>query len=200
MAGAHVVMFPCPLQGHVRPMLKLAELLALHHLHVTFLNTQSSHNRLTRYGDIQSLSASYPTLHFNTIADCYSHGNHPGSGDTTMGDIILSTTLHAKPLLRNILLAHTPEIPKVTSIIQDGIFGSLSNDLASELGIRITILHFRTSSPCCFWPYFWLPNLFKTNELPIRGMWRTPINSFISLRVLTQEKLLLFRKIVFIVN
>ncbi|QCD90720.1 cytokinin-N-glucosyltransferase [Vigna unguiculata] len=169
MAGAHVVMFPCPLQGHVRPMLKLAELLALHHLHVTFLNTQSSHNRLTRYGDIQSLSACYPTLHFNTIADCYSHGNHPGSGDTTMGDIILSTTLHAKPLLRNILLAHTPEIPKVTSIIQDGIFGSLSNDLASELGIRITILHFRTSSPCCFWPYFWLPNLFKTNELPIRG-------------------------------
>ncbi|CAJ1931268.1 unnamed protein product [Sphenostylis stenocarpa] len=169
MAGAHVVVFPCPLQGHVGSMLKLAELLALHHLHVTFINTHSNHNRLTRFGNIQALSASYSTLHFITIADCYREGKHPGSRDATMGDIMLSTTLHAKPLLRNILVSESPAIPKVSCVIQDGIFGSLSNDLASELGIRIPIIHFRTSSACCFWPYFWIPKLFESKELPIRG-------------------------------
>nr|KYP66363.1 Cytokinin-O-glucosyltransferase 2 [Cajanus cajan] len=166
---AHVLIFPCPLQGHVGSMLKLAELLALHHLHVTFLNTECIHNRLTRFGDIETLSECYPTLHFKTISDCYNEGLHPGSGDSSMGDIMLSTTLHAKPLLRQILVSENPGTPKVSCIIQDGIFGSLAIDLASELGIRIPIIHFRASSACCFWPYFWIPKLFECKELPIRG-------------------------------
>nr|KYP66365.1 Cytokinin-O-glucosyltransferase 2 [Cajanus cajan] len=165
---AHVLVFPCPLQGHVGSMLKLAELLALHHLHVTFLNTECIHNRLTRFGAIEALLECYPTLHFKTISDCYNEGQHPGSRDNSMGDITLSTTLHAKPLLRQILVSENPGTPKVSCIIQDGIFGSLAIDLASELGIRIPIIHFRASSACCFWPYFWIPKLFECKELPIR--------------------------------
>ncbi|TKY69969.1 7-deoxyloganetic acid glucosyltransferase [Spatholobus suberectus] len=66
MAGAHVLVFPCPLPGHVGSMLTLTELLALHHLHVTFLTTEYIHNRLTRFGDIQAPSADsrHATLHF----------------------------------------------------------------------------------------------------------------------------------------
>ncbi|TKY69966.1 7-deoxyloganetic acid glucosyltransferase [Spatholobus suberectus] len=165
--GAHVLIFPCPAQGHVSSMLKLAELLALEDLHVTFLNTELIHNRLARFGDIQALSAHYPTLHFKTISDCYNEGHHPGFGDR-VGDIIVSITLHAKPLLRDILVSESPGIPKVSCIIQDGIFGSLATDLAAEL--RIPLIHFRTISACSFWAYLCVPKLFECKELPIRGM------------------------------
>ncbi|TKY69968.1 7-deoxyloganetic acid glucosyltransferase [Spatholobus suberectus] len=165
--GAHVLIFHCPAQGHVGSMLKLAELLALHHLHVTFLNNHYIHNRLTRFGDIQALSASYPTLHLKTISDCYDEGEHPGFGDRA-GEVIVSITLHAKPLLRDILVSERPGIPRVSCIIQDGIFGSLAADLAAEL--RIPYIHFRTISACCFWAYFCVPKLIQCKELPIRGM------------------------------
>ncbi|RDX81357.1 7-deoxyloganetic acid glucosyltransferase, partial [Mucuna pruriens] len=167
--GAHALIFPCPIPAHVGSMLKLAELLALRRLHVTFLNTDYIHNRLTRFGDIQALSACYPTLHFKTVSDCYDEGHHPGFGDR-IGDIIVSITLHAKPFLRDILVCTSPGIPKVSCVIQDGIFGSLAADVAAELGIRIPAIHFRTISACCFWAYFCVPKLLDCKELPIRGI------------------------------
>ena len=55
-AGPHprVLIFPCPLQGHVNSMLKLAELHALAGLHVTFLNTHSIQKRLLLHTDVES--------------------------------------------------------------------------------------------------------------------------------------------------
>ncbi|XVF83831.1 hypothetical protein PTKIN_Ptkin16aG0524900 [Pterospermum kingtungense] len=50
----HVLMFPLPAQGHVNPMLKLAELFALSGLKVTFLNSHHNHERLLRHADIVS--------------------------------------------------------------------------------------------------------------------------------------------------
>lgn len=169
MAEAHVLIFPLPLPGHLGSMLKLAELLALDNIHVTFVDTENIHIRLTRFGDIQELSECYPTLHFKTIPDCYDEeGEHPGFGDR-VGDFITSTAQHAKPFLRDILLSqHSPGIPKVSCIIQDGIFGALSSDFAAEL--RIPLIHFRTVSSCCFWAYFCVPKLLDCKELPIKGM------------------------------
>ncbi|KAG5059182.1 hypothetical protein JHK87_000211 [Glycine soja] len=168
MAEAHVLIFPLPLPGHLGSMLKLAELLALDNIHVTFVDTENIHIRLTRFGDIQELSECYPTLHFKTIPDCYDEeGEHPGFGDR-VGDFITSTAQHAKPFLRDILLSqHSPGIPKVSCIIQDGIFGALSSDFAAEL--RIPLIHFRTVSSCCFWAYFCVPKLLDCKELPIKG-------------------------------
>lgn len=159
----HVLIFPCPAQGHVNSMLKLAELLALNNVHVTFLNTDYIHQRLMRFGDIEALLACYPTLQFKTISECFTEDQHPGFGDR-MGKVIDSINLHAKPLLRHILVAE----PRVTCLIADGIFGSLTIDLTHDLGI--TLVHFRTVSACCFWSLLCFPKLFECNELPIRGM------------------------------
>jgi hypothetical protein len=46
-APAHVLIFPFPAQGHVNSMLKLAGLLSLAGLHVTFLNTDFIQDALT---------------------------------------------------------------------------------------------------------------------------------------------------------
>ncbi|KAK7307268.1 hypothetical protein VNO77_40175 [Canavalia gladiata] len=164
--SAHVLIFPCPAQGHVGSMLNLAQLLALHNLHVTFLNTDYTHNHLNRFNDIQALSTHYPTLHFKTISDCYNQGHHPGFGER-VPDIVLSINNHAKPLLRDILLSQSHGIPKISCIILDGLFGSLATDLAAELGIQL--IHFRTISACCFWAYLCVPELLECKELPIRG-------------------------------
>ncbi|XP_061356640.1 7-deoxyloganetic acid glucosyltransferase-like [Gastrolobium bilobum] len=170
-AGAHVLIFPCPAQGHIISMLKLAELLVLNDLHVTFLNTEYIHHRLIRFGDIEALSACYhPTLQFKTISDCYTEEQdlqqHPGFGDR-VGDVITSINSHAKPLLRDILVSESPAKPRISCFIGDGMFGSLTTDLAGELGIPL--IHFRTISACCFWAYLCVPKLFECNELPIKG-------------------------------
>ncbi|KAK7366882.1 hypothetical protein VNO80_08885 [Phaseolus coccineus] len=168
MAEAHVLIFPLPVSAHVASMLNLAELLVLENLHVTFLTTDTIHGRLTRFGDIQVLSKSYPTLHFKTLSDCYDEGDHPGFGDR-IWDLISSTTLHAKPFLRDILLSHTPQTPTLSCVIQDGIFGSLSAGVASDFNVSMPIIHFRTISSCCFWAYMSATNLLQCQELPIRG-------------------------------
>lgn len=170
MAEAHVLIFPLPLSAHVLSMLKLAELLVLQNLRVTFLTTDTIHSRLARFGEIKVLSESYPTLHFKTFSDCNDEGDHPGFGDR-IWDFISSVTLHAKPFLRDILLSHTPQIPKPSCVIQDGIFGSLSSGVATELNISIPIIHFRTVSSCCFWAYISATKLLQFQELPIRGIY-----------------------------
>ncbi|MED6161313.1 hypothetical protein PIB30_059588 [Stylosanthes scabra] len=159
-SSAHVLIFPCPAQGHVNSMLNLAQLLALHNLHVTFLNTEHIHNRLTRFSNIESLPARYPTLRFKTIPDGLPE-EHPRSGERSV-EPLQSVKVHGKPLLRDILVQD-----RVTCLVVDGFFGKLANDLGEEVGVPV--IHFRTIGASCFWTYFCVPNLFESSELPITG-------------------------------
>ncbi|KAD7480199.1 hypothetical protein E3N88_03335 [Mikania micrantha] len=65
----HVLIFPLPLQGPVNSMLKLAELLCLSGLHITFLVTDHIHTRLVKYSNIQSRFNGYPGFRLETISD-----------------------------------------------------------------------------------------------------------------------------------
>lgn len=161
----HVLIFPCPAQGHVTCMLQLAELLALSSIHVTFLNTDHIHRRLLRFADLSSRFAAYPNLHFLTFSDELPDDD-PRHGDN-LGQHIKQVNLHAKPQLRKICLEPSGK-SRFSCVIADGIFGRLSNELGQELGIPV--VYFRTFSACCFWSYFSAPKLFECNELPIRGM------------------------------
>ncbi|KAL4313627.1 hypothetical protein AHAS_Ahas15G0004000 [Arachis hypogaea] len=158
--SVHVLIFPCPAQGHVNSMLNLAQLLAVRNLHVTFLNTEHIHNRLTRFAHIESLAARYPTLRFKSIPDGLPE-EHPRSGEQAM-EPLHSVKVHGKPLLRDILVKE-----KVTCLVADGFFGKLANDMAEEVGVAS--IHFRTIGASSFWTYFWIPYLFHSNELPITG-------------------------------
>ncbi|KAL9328545.1 hypothetical protein ACSQ67_003548 [Phaseolus vulgaris] len=161
----HVVLLPGPLQGNVNSMMKLAQLLALHHFHVTFLTTDFIHRRLHRFADIQALSQTYPNLELKTISDGLPD-DHPRS-DNALADLYSFLNSHAKPLIRDILVSQTAAKPKVTCLIGDGFLGGLTADVADEVGIPL--IHFRAISASCFWALFCAPNLFESNQLPIRG-------------------------------
>ncbi|GLT92626.1 hypothetical protein SLE2022_104550 [Rubroshorea leprosula] len=66
MEEKHVLILPFPAQGHIKPMLCLAELLCHAGLHVTFVNTHHNHRRLN---NIKDLSTRHPTLCFESISD-----------------------------------------------------------------------------------------------------------------------------------
>jgi hypothetical protein len=65
----HVLLFPFPAQGHVNSMLKLAELLPLAGLQVTFLNTDHNHNHLVCYTNVLARFACFPGFQFKIIPD-----------------------------------------------------------------------------------------------------------------------------------
>ncbi|XP_020217274.1 7-deoxyloganetic acid glucosyltransferase [Cajanus cajan] len=163
--GTHVLVFAGPVKANVNSMLKLAQLLALHRFHVTFLNTDHIHQRLRRFANIEALSQTYPTLHFKTIPDGLPH-DHPRSGHHALADLYASMNSHAKPLLTDILLSPHPN-PTVTCLIADGFLASLTADVADQL--RIPLVHFRAISVSCFWTFFCAPILFQSNQLPIKG-------------------------------
>ena len=163
METPHVLIFPCPAQGHVNSMLKLAELLAIQNLHITFLNTEYIHNRLISLNDdVKSFSQCYPKLQFKTISDFQNKEKHPGFGEDII-DIITSINMYGKPSLRDIIVSE-----KISCIILDGGFGDLSTDFAHEFGIQL--IQFRTVGACAVWTYFCMPKLLECNELPIRGI------------------------------
>jgi len=163
----HVLLLPGPMQGNVNSMMKLAQLLALHHFHITFLTTDFIHRRLYRFADIHSLSQTYPNLEFKSISDGLPD-HHPRSNNNAFADLYSFFNSHGKPLLTEILLSKTAAKPKVTCLIGDGFLGGLTADVADEVGIPV--IHFRAISVSSFWALFCAPNLFESNELPIRGI------------------------------
>ncbi|KAL4576242.1 hypothetical protein LXL04_012333 [Taraxacum kok-saghyz] len=163
----HVLIFPFPVQGHVSCMLKLAELLCLSGLSVTFLNSDIIHRRLLRYTDVVSRFSRYPGFRFETISDGLPP-DHPRSGNRVV-DIFDSIKMVTKPMFREMLLPggclNSGKRPPVSSIIADGIM-CFTIDVAKDLGIPIFL--FRTVSASCFWAFYCIPKLIESGDLPIK--------------------------------
>ncbi|XP_048139634.1 7-deoxyloganetic acid glucosyl transferase-like [Rhodamnia argentea] len=157
----HVVIFPLAAQGHVNSMLKLAELLALSGLHITFINSEHIHHRLLQHAEVQARFDDYPYFRFKTISDGLPM-DHPRPGDhcLTTFNYIKSIT---KPLFEE--LVDAPGQP-VTCIIADGMF-TFTIDIARDLGVPI--IAFRTISASSFWAYFCIPRMIENGDLPIKG-------------------------------
>ncbi|KAA8534136.1 hypothetical protein F0562_031671 [Nyssa sinensis] len=160
----HVLIFPFPVQGHVNCMLKLAELLCLAGLHVTFLNSEHTQSRLLRYTDVQSRFSRFPGFHFETISDGLP-ADHPRSGDRVT-EMFASIKAVTKPRFREMVISGHLSSRPVTCIIADGIM-CFTIDVAKELGIPI--ISFRPVSASCFWAFFCIPKLIEAGELPIKG-------------------------------
>ncbi|KAJ0047240.1 hypothetical protein Pint_06406 [Pistacia integerrima] len=157
----HLLIFPLPIQGHLNSMLKLAELLSLQGLSITFLNSHHSHKRLLRYTDIHARFAQYPGFRFKTFSDGLPD-DHPRTSHqiTEMFDALY---LSARPFLKKMLI---DTLPPVSCIIGDGILGFVP-DVAKEL--KIPLIHFRTVSACSIWAYFCIPLLIQAGNIPLRG-------------------------------
>lgn len=145
-------------------MFKLAELLSLAGLHVTFLVTEYIHGRLLRYTNIQARLSHYTGFQLKTIPDGLPD-DHPRSGDKFM-DMFDSLKANSKAIFKDMLtsgcLSDGTRRP-VKFIISDGILG-FTCDVAKEIGVPI--VYVRTISPCCLWVSFCLPKLIEAGELP----------------------------------
>ncbi|KAM4093878.1 hypothetical protein ACB094_06G152500 [Castanea mollissima] len=163
----HVIIFPLPALGPVNSMLKLAELLSLAGLNITFLNTDFYHDRLVLHSNILDRFASFPGFQFKTISDGLP-ADHPRAGDRFM-ELFDSFKLVTKSLFREMLCSgqlNSVTGEAVTCIIADGIL-SFPIDVGHELGIPV--ISIRTISACSFWAFFSIQDIIDAGELPSRG-------------------------------
>lgn len=160
----HVLIFPLPLQGAINSMLKLAELLSVSDINITFLVTDHIHSGLLRHTNVISRFKKYPGFVLHSISDGLPE-EHPRSGARYM-EMFDSMKFNSKSLLKDLLscgrLEHGGRGP-VTCIIADGLM-SFVCDVANEVGI--SIFYIRTLSPCSLSVFFSLPKIIQAGELP----------------------------------
>lgn len=164
-AVPHVLIFPLPLQSPVNSMLKLAELLCLAGVHVTFVNTEHNHHRLRRStDDAESRFERYPgSFHFEVISDGLGE-DHPRTVED-FDDIVNSLQAAAEPRLRE-MLTTAERGTKVTCVIAEAMF-YYAFEIGNEVGVPV--FAFETISPCYLGVYLCIPELFETGKLPFKG-------------------------------
>ncbi|KAK1563854.1 hypothetical protein Q3G72_033960 [Acer saccharum] len=157
----HVLFLPFPVQGHIRPMMKLAELLNQAGSQVTFINTDHNHNRLMSNADLttSSFHDRSPKFLFRSIPV----ENAPSL--LNIKELLDTLQIVARPAFRQLLISIISDQCRPTCIIADGIMSFVAIDVAEELGIPV--ITFRTISASCTWTYFHLSKLVETGDAPI---------------------------------
>ncbi|KAM7499317.1 hypothetical protein LguiA_023731 [Lonicera macranthoides] len=161
----HVLIFPFPAQGHINSMLKLAELLCLADIHVTFLVSANTKDSLIRFTNVQSRFDSYPGFRFETLPDTFREVSAH-----YLIELYNSVRAASEPFLSDLLLNNrlgSSTRGPVTTIIIDGLYSFLI-DIAQQIGI--CVYYFRTSSSCAFWAYFSINALIESHEIPFHGL------------------------------
>ncbi|KAF8008941.1 hypothetical protein BT93_J0056 [Corymbia citriodora subsp. variegata] len=163
----HVLLFPFPVQSHASVMLKLAELLCLADLDVTFLNSDHIQSRLLRSSDVESRFGRYPGFRFTTITDGLPE-DHPRRGYGAQ-ELFRSMKAATRPVFGEMLLSgrlRSASGTPVMCVIADGLL-TFAVDFAKEIGVRCFL--FRTTSAACFWANLCIPKLIEAGELPFKG-------------------------------
>ncbi|XP_024935158.3 7-deoxyloganetic acid glucosyltransferase [Ziziphus jujuba] len=161
MEQAHVVMFPFILQGHIKVLLSLGELLSEAGLYVTFVNTHQNHKRLA---NLQALTTHFPNLHFESISDGLPD-DHPR---TLFQDFFEGMKTKTKPNFKELIVSLNKKsenglCPPVTCIIGDGVM-SFPIEVADDLGIPI--FSFYGTSARFLWAFFNIPKLVEEGQIP----------------------------------
>ena len=165
--GAHVLIFPLPLQGPINSMLKLAELLCLRQIKVTFIITQHIHLRLFHSSDAQAYSTKYgDAFRFNPIPDGLPK-DHPRTV-FEFSELMTSLGATAPPVLHQMLISTDDHSP--TCVVADGLL-TFATDIAAQA--RVPLLYFDTISPSAIWTYMCLPKLIQAGDLPFKGLSNT---------------------------
>ncbi|XP_058738393.1 7-deoxyloganetin glucosyltransferase-like [Vicia villosa] len=119
----HAVLIPCPIQGHINPVFKLAKFLHLQGFHITFVNTEYNHKRLLKSRGPKAFD-SFAGFTFVTIPD----GLTPIDGD---GDVSQDIPSLGQSIRKNFLQpfrellsrlhdsASSGLVPPVTCIVSD---------------------------------------------------------------------------------
>jgi hypothetical protein len=159
----HVVMVPLPFQGHIKPLLCLAQLLSQTGLYITFVNTHHNHKR---FANLSAISHQFPNINFESISDGIPDDDQPR--DVLSYDFFCAMRFEAKAHLKELIgtlsrRSENDEVPPVTCIIGDGYI-SFAVEAAEELGIPVFSFcghsaHFLLASLC-------IPKLIEDGRLP----------------------------------
>ncbi|RWR79285.1 7-deoxyloganetin glucosyltransferase [Cinnamomum micranthum f. kanehirae] len=165
VASPHIICIPYPTQGHVTPVLKLAQLLHTRGFFITFVNTEFNHNRLLRSRGPDSLKGLHD-FRFETIPD----GLPPSHCDATQDIPALceSTSKNCIVPFRDLIVRinSTAGVPKISCILSD-VLMSFTLDAAEELGIPEVLLW--TTSACGFLGCLHYRQLVERGLIPFKG-------------------------------
>ncbi|KAI3971201.1 hypothetical protein MKW92_020251 [Papaver armeniacum] len=171
-AEPHVLIFPFPAQGHINSMLKLAEILCIPGINVTFINTQQNHSRQLSFGNLHSRFRKFPGFCFETIPDGLSDDPHHSAGSRSSHDLVTDMLSRVENVIRpgfqELLTSDrfkSDARGPVSCIIADSVLG-FAIDVAAERGIPS--ISFRTISACCTWIYFCSLKLVENGDIPFK--------------------------------
>ncbi|KAL3724056.1 hypothetical protein ACJRO7_036126 [Eucalyptus globulus] len=163
----HAICIPYPAQGHINPMLKLANLLHQKGFHITSVNTEYNHKRLLRSQGPHSLDG-LPHFRFDMIPD----GLPPSDADSTQDipSLCASLSEHGLSAFRSLLLKFQEQsqdgvVPPVTCIMSDGAM-TFTVDAAEEL--KIPEVAFWTPSACELLGYTKYRRLVEDGFTPLK--------------------------------
>ena len=157
----HAVCIPCPTQGHITPMLKLAKLLHHRGFQITFVNTEFNHRRLLKSQGASTLR-SVSSFRFETIPD----GLPPSEANVTQDIPSLCDSIR-----KNFLVPFRDLLTKLTStvtcVVSDATMSLFTVKVAEELCIPVVLLW--TASTGAFMGFVHYRQLIQKGIAPLRG-------------------------------
>ncbi|XP_047329195.1 UDP-glycosyltransferase 76B1-like [Impatiens glandulifera] len=151
-----LLLFPLPLQGHLNPMLQLANILYSKGFSITIIHTLFNSPN----------SSTYPHFHFHSIPLSLSQSESQSSGVDITAFLNSLNTKCAEPFRQSLagLLSHFRQTNEtVGCLITDAVW-YFSQTIADELKINRIIL--RTSNITCFLAFSYFPLLRKKGYIP----------------------------------
>ncbi|XP_015897171.4 7-deoxyloganetic acid glucosyltransferase [Ziziphus jujuba] len=163
MEQPHVIVHPLPVQGHIKPMLCLAQLLSEAGLYTTFLITHHAQKRMANF---PALTTQFPNIHFEFISDGFPDDHPRDVNSGFFSDIKIKTKPHFKQFLLSLKKkSENGFSPPVTCIIADG-YVVYSFEVAEEL--RLPTFTFVSHGACFLQAYHSIPLLIQQCHLPFR--------------------------------
>ncbi|KAM7506835.1 hypothetical protein LguiA_017288 [Lonicera macranthoides] len=130
MGNPHVLVLPYPAQGHVLPLMELAQSLAKGGLKVSFVNTEVIHKRVV--GGLSGHAVFGDQIRMVTIAD----GLEPGEDRAAPGKLYESINRSMPQKLEELIQEiNETENDKITCLIADITLG-WAQEVAAKMGVQ----------------------------------------------------------------
>ncbi|KAL9272767.1 7-deoxyloganetic acid glucosyltransferase-like protein [Drosera capensis] len=169
-SAPHVLLFPCPIQGHIIPFLKLTELLCLAGFNTTFVTTKQMCARLIEHSDLKTRFKPYPGFRIEAVYD----GLEPTDPIRSMSienqiDLFRSLNSITKPLFKQMLASEaltSGDRSPLTCIIADG-FLEFVTDVAEDF--KVPLINFHVLNVATIWSMLCFPDLLDAGLIPFQG-------------------------------
>ena len=167
----HALLFPFPLQGHIKPFMNLAKVLSARGLYITFVNTESVQARLADCGVIMADDGnkSHMNIRFETVPDGLPAQQAGVSQYQNLLELSESMKANAHIHLGKLMekLRDLPNVPPVSFTVSDGLL-SKTQYIANDYGVPRVV--FWPTSAFGFTAFFSIPLLIDKGYLPLKGM------------------------------